>query len=30
MRQDWSWDASARAYIRLYEHTIAAPPARTP
>jgi starch synthase len=30
MRQDWSWDASARAYLRLYEHTIAAPPARTP
>jgi starch synthase len=30
MRQDWSWDASARAYLRLYERTIAAPPARTP
>jgi starch synthase len=30
MRQDWSWDASARAYLRLYERIIAAPPARTP
>jgi starch synthase len=26
MRQDWSWDASARAYLELYERTIAAPP----
>jgi starch synthase len=20
MRQDWSWDASAREYVRLFEH----------
>ena len=27
MRQDWSWDTSAREYIRLFERTLAAPPA---
>jgi starch synthase len=27
MRQDWSWEASAREYLRLYERTCAAPPA---
>jgi starch synthase len=26
MRQDWSWDASAREYLRLFERTRAAPP----
>jgi starch synthase len=28
MRQDWSWDSSAREYLRLFERTYAAPPAR--
>ncbi len=27
MRQDWSWETSARAYLRLFERTLAAPPA---
>ena len=27
MRQDWSWDTSAREYLRLFERTLAAPPA---
>jgi len=27
MRQDWSWETSARAYLRLFEKTLAAPPA---
>lgn len=27
MRQDWSWDSSAREYVRLFERTLAAPPA---
>jgi starch synthase len=27
MRQDWSWDSSAREYLRLFERTLAAPPA---
>jgi starch synthase len=26
MRQDWSWEASGREYLRLYERTCAAPP----
>ena len=30
MRQDWSWDSSARAYVKLFERVCAAPPARTP
>jgi starch synthase len=28
MRQDWSWDASAREYRRLFERTRAVPPVR--
>ena len=28
MRQDWSWDQSAREYLRLFQRTIAAPPTR--
>jgi starch synthase len=28
MRRDWSWEASAREYLRLFERTCAAPPAR--
>ncbi len=28
MRQDWSWDSSARDYRRLFERALAAPPAR--
>jgi starch synthase len=27
MRQDWSWDSSAREYVRLFERVLAAPPA---
>jgi starch synthase len=27
MRQDWSWDSSARDYRRLFERTLASPPA---
>jgi starch synthase len=27
MRQDWSWDASAREYLRLFRETVARPPA---
>jgi starch synthase len=32
MGLDWSWDASARRYLRLYERAVAAPPlpARVP
>jgi starch synthase len=26
MQQDWSWDASARKYFRLYQHALASPP----
>ncbi len=28
MRQDWSWESSGRDYLRLFERTLAAPPAR--
>ena len=28
MRQDWSWDASGREYLRLFQRTLAAPPIR--
>ena len=28
LRQDWSWDASARDYLRLFERTLASPPVR--
>ena len=28
MRQDWSWQTSAREYLRLFQRTVAAPPAR--
>jgi starch synthase len=28
LRQDWSWDTSARDYLRLFERTRAAPPTR--
>jgi starch synthase len=27
MRQDWSWDTSAREYLRVFERTLATPPA---
>ncbi|MFM9058842.1 MAG: glycogen synthase GlgA [Planctomycetaceae bacterium] len=27
MRQDWSWATSGRAYLRLFQRTLAAPPA---
>ncbi len=27
MRQDWSWDASGREYLRLFQRILAAPPA---
>ena len=26
MNQDWSWDASAREYVRLFERVRSAPP----
>ena len=26
MQEDWSWDASARKYLRLYQHALASPP----
>jgi starch synthase len=26
MGQDWSWQASARRYHEVYEHTLASPP----
>jgi starch synthase len=26
MRQDWSWETSGRAYLRLFEQTLASPP----
>jgi len=28
MRQDWSWETSAREYLRLFQRTLAAPPSR--
>lgn len=28
MRQDWSWEASGREYLRLFQRTVAAPPNR--
>ena len=28
MRQDWSWETSAREYLRLFQRTVAAPPTR--
>ena len=28
LRQDWSWDSSARDYLRLFERTLASPPVR--
>jgi glycogen synthase len=26
MQEDWSWEESARHYLRLYERALAAPP----
>lgn len=30
MRQDWSWESSARAYLRLFERTCDQPPSQLP
>jgi glycogen synthase len=27
MRQDWSWESSARDYLRVFERSLAASPA---